>query len=680
MKRCLLITILSTYYTALFAQEPPRSTIDITRFIEQTFPIQGGEIPEELYENLLLYYSHPLDINKAGEADLRSLLVLTEQQIRSLLAYREANGELISLYELQAIPHFDLLTIRHLLPFITIHTTVKASSLLRRIWNEENNYLLLRYSRVLEDKRGYLNDQYTGSADKLYTRLRVHHSNDFSIGFTAEKDAGEAMVWNPQNNQYGADFYSGHIHIQNQGRLSDILLGDYQLQFGQGLVYGAGFNIGKSAETITTTRRANLGLRPYTSALETNFFRGMAATLAISDRLSITTIYSRLRQDASIKVDSTAADPFFSSIIQSGFHRTETELRNRNTLNETNLGATALYTTSRLTVGANVLHTRFDLPVSSNLKISDIHRFSGSTNQVISVFGDWGWQNVNVFGEVGRSASGGVGAITGLVAAMGSRFETSLVYRNYARDFHSSYSQAFGESTVNSNETGWYWGMKYRHSRQWLFTAYYDTFRFPWPTSRINAPSYGYEYLTRVSYAPTKSNLYYLQIRRQSKADNPSYDEQQLPIKVPQAGIQTNYLINADYDANERLSFQTRVQWSDYQYLGSTTSGFAAWHDIHLDLGKFRMSTRYALFDTDNFNNAQYAYERDVLYAFAIPAYSGRGTRQYVLLQYKPVKKLTLWAKLGRTRYTDRETIGTGNDTIEGHTRTDFQCQMRIVF
>ena len=36
--------------------------------------------------------------------------------------------------------------------------------------------------------------------------------------------------------------------------------------------------------------------------------------------------------------------------------------------------------------------------------------------------------------------------------------------------------------------------------------------------------------------------------------------------------------------------------------------------------------------------------------------------------------------KFGQTVYRDRETIGSGNDLIEGNTKTDLQMQFRIKF
>jgi hypothetical protein len=86
-----------------------------------------------------------------------------------------------------------------------------------------------------------------------------------------------------------------------------------------------------------------------------------------------------------------------------------------------------------------------------------------------------------------------------------------------------------------------------------------------------------------------------------------------------------------------------------------------------------------ALFDAD-YNNRQYVYERDVLYAFSVPAYQGKGIRAYLLIQYNFNRTFSVWARITRTRFTDRDTISSGLETIEGNTKTYLKFQLRVRF
>jgi hypothetical protein len=686
----LLIFLLSS--TCLLGQGYKQSDIDIEQFIEEVFAVQNGDVSaEELYETLLLFYSNPINLNNSDKDQLRSLYILSETQINNFFTYLNENGKLLSIYELQAIPGFDLTTIHRLIPFVSVSESLLNAdnrNIVQRILNEPNNYLLLRYETILEDKKGFLpkedntDTRYVGNKGKYYTRFRVSHVNDFSIGFTAEKDAGEQIIWDSKTKRYGADYYSGHIQLQNQGALKNVIIGDYQIQYGQSLLLGAGFNVGKGAETITTVRRSNLGIKPYTSVIETNFFRGGAATVGITKNLEFTGFFSRLNQDASIKEDTLERETFITSIQQSGFHRTPSELGAKDQVVERNYGGTLIYKSARdgFNIGSTILVNDFSTSLIRADRIYNSFEFRGINNYNIGFFGDYNWQNISLFGEAAFSKSGGFGGVFGAIINLNTRLETSMVVRNYDKNFHTLYGNAFGESTRNINEQGWYWGLKYRPIRKLEFTGYFDSFRYQWITSSINAPSAGFEYLARISYRPERSTLLFLQFREQVKADNPPADEQEEVIRFPLEGKKRNYTVNLDFPASDWLSFKSRVQWSTYDFGSNLTSGFAMWQDMNLDFGKFRISGRYAIFETDDFNNAQYAYERDLLYAFAVPAYSGTASRHYILVQYRPVKKLTFWIKYARTNYRDRDVIGSGLEQIEGNKRTDLKFQLRINF
>ena len=163
---------------------------DLEDFIESNFSVQDENTNyEDIYEALFQLYQSPINLNNADRQDLQSLLLLSNIQINEFLNHRAKNGDLLSIYELQAIPEFDLKTIYEILPFVKVRETgLQADNrpLLQRILNEENNYLIIRSDRTLEEKRGYVSSderekQYLGDPYRVYTRFRVKHTDDFSI-------------------------------------------------------------------------------------------------------------------------------------------------------------------------------------------------------------------------------------------------------------------------------------------------------------------------------------------------------------------------------------------------------------------------------------------------------------------------------------------------------------------
>ncbi len=687
MKKLILALIFLLPMLEVSSQEI--AEIDVQAFAEEIFQLQDDELNyEDLYESLLLLYSNPLNLNIANSEDLASLYILTPQQIQNFLQYRINNGSLISIYELQAIPTFDLTTIRKIVPFVTVEERASDTRpLLQRIAEEKNSFLLLRLERTIEKSEGFIASdtsaegepfpKYSGSRNKVYSRFRVSRSKDFSIGFTLEKDAGEQFNFDRQIRRYGADFLSYHVVLENQGRWKSLAFGDYQIQLGQGLLLGAGFNPGKGSETITTIKRTSTGIRPYSSVLESGFFRGAAATYEFK-HLEITGFFSHQFVDATVQNDSTfnELDEFITSIQGSGFHRTASELNSKDQIREQVVGTNVTFKTDNrnFSVGLNVLNTKYSIPIIKRPSNYNKFEFNGRQNISGSLFSNLLWENFNFFGEVGMSKSGGVGAIGGLIASLSNRIAISLVLRNYDRDFHSFYGNSFGENSRNINEKGIYWGLKFSPFRTLFFTAYYDRFRFPWLKFRAEAPSNGYEYLIRLNFVPSSNVNLFAQFRQESKERNSNSDNS---LQRLSPGVKSNYLLNLDYQPNAIVGIKSRLQWSNFSFEGSKSRGFAIIQDFNFKIGKLKVGTRFALFEVDNFENRQFAYEKDVLYAFSIPAYTGVGIRNYLLLQYTLNNKLTFWARLARTARNDVEKIGSGFDTINDDHKTDLKIQVR---
>ncbi|WP_340152530.1 helix-hairpin-helix domain-containing protein [uncultured Marivirga sp.] len=664
---------------------------DLEDFIERNFSVQDENTNyEDIYEALFQLYQSPINLNIASRQDLQSILLLSNIQINEFLTHRAKNGKLLSIYELQSIPEFDLETIDEILPFVSVRETgLQADNrpLLQRILNEENNYLIIRSDRTLEKRRGYISTkerdrEYLGDPYRVYTRFRVKHTDDFSLGFTTEKDAGEQFKWDPSHSQYGMDYWSFHAQLENQGRLKNIVVGDYQLQFGQSLLFGAGFAIGKGSQTVATARRSNLGVLPYTSVLETNFFRGIATTIELNDFLDLTTFYSYNPINGNLDSDSArSAEEFFTSIRLTGFHRTEDELAGKNAINTQNFGGNLLFNTERenLNIGLNYIHTIYDRPFFRQPNKYNQFEFGGTENQNYGLFANYYWRNFHLFGESAISSSGGIGAIGGFIASITPSLQTSFIVRNYDRDFHTFYGTAFGESTRNINEQGVYWGIKFQPFKRLTFSGYYDRFNFPWLRFRADGPSIGNEFLGRVTYRFSREIKLYAQARVENKERNVDLEDNPNLYGLSTAE-KRNYILNLDVRPKGIISLKTRAQFSEFLLQGEYSTGMALIQDVNFDFGRFRLSTRYSIFDTDDFENRQYVYEKDVLYAFSIPAYQNVGSRSYALLQYKFSKKLQMWARYAQFRFVDQFTVGTGNEEIEGDTRSEVKVQMMMRF
>jgi hypothetical protein len=504
-------------------------------------------------------------------------------------------------------------------------------------------------------------------------KFKTFRTNRYSMGFVMENDAGESIKWNPGTLQYGTDFLTGHLALEKRGLLKKLLIGDYQMAVGQGVTLSHAFSVGKSAETVNI-RKNSRGLKAYSGSHESNFFRGAAATFIIRG-IHITPFYSRKYLDARLSIDDTDGNVYAYSIVNTGMHRTARELVTRQKLSEQVYGADISYysTDRRLEAGLTWLKTYFDLPVWPTKNIYNQFAFRADRLTNSGIRAGYTIRNFSLFGELSASDYRKLAGLTGLQAILTPHATMAFVYRNYGRDYQTFYGQAFGELSTN-NEEGMYWGLKVNVNQQWKIDFYYDLFRFPWMRYQVyTASTLGKEFLARISYVPNRRSSLYVQYKTETKDKN---TEPTGPIHQTTPMRKDQYLLNMDVNPATMINMRFRAQCSFYD----KKQGIALGQDLNLIFPRFRWYNRYALFDTDTYDNRQYMYEKDVLYAFTFPALHGRGTRYYSMLEFKATKNLSIWARIARTHYNDRESIGSGLEEIQGPKKTDLQLQIRYVF
>lgn len=697
MKALILIaSLLIGMDSVAFAQNPPRNELDLESFMERLFPVQDEELDyEAIYEVLLQLYLNPMDVNRATAETLAASYLLDPNQISNLIAYRTTFGPLLSLYELQAVPGFDLKTIEQILPFLTLGAGTSATPLpfWKRVATEEQAYFMLRHRRTWETRKGFtpadtsstgkLSSRYLGDPNELYLRFRVQHARDFSIGFTLDKDPGEQFTWDSKTARYGFNFLSFHFTKYYVGKWKTIALGDFQAQFGQGLVFGAGYSLGKGAETVPTVRRSSLGILPYTAALEFGFFRGAGLTYQDGNwQASLIASYAPRDGRAASSLDTLSTEDLtISSFNQSGLHRTSSELSTKNQFRETSLGGNVQFSSSsgKFQAGTTYLFTRFDHPWIKEATLYNQFDFTGQRNQAGSVYLNYNWKNFFLFGESAVSQSGGKGQIMGFVSSLSKQVDFSMLWRKYDKDFHSFYASAFAESTKPANEQGVYLGIQIKPIPKWKINAYYDFFRFPWFRYRVYAPSSGYEWLARVSFQPYRNLTAFFQIREEQKDRNLSDSgEPALPYLVKPLN-KLNGLLSLEYQVSKAFFFRSRILFSRVNYNDQKSSGFMILQDAQYSFSKFRLTGRIALFDSDDYDTRLYAFENNVLWTFSIPAFSGQGMRYYLLAQYQVNSQITAYFRFARISYTDRETISSGLQEIDGTRQSESTLLIRYM-
>ncbi len=656
---------------------------DLIRVADDLVSIENEDDESELesrYENLTLLLQHPIDLNKVNADDLRQFYFLNESQIQTLLRYRNEHGSFVSVYELQAVEDLDQNTISLLAPLVKVvaNESLINTSLAKRMLSRGNSYLITRWEKTLEEKAGYRDSSaanaYQGSDQKIFMRFRSAIPSDYSVGITLEKDAGETIQWNPRKRKFGGDYSSAHLQLINKGRLRNLIAGDYQAQFAQGLVLGGAFGLGKSAETITTTRRTTLGFLPHTSAGESGFYRGFAATYELMKNLRMSAFVSHIKRDASISVEEEGKT--ITAFQYSGFHRNESEIARERNATETVSGAVVHYNRKQFDGGLIVQQTSFEHPMERIPNSYNQFAFSGRSNLNASIFYNYTINNFCFFGEIAKTHRAGSAIVTGAIGSLTPAFDISILYRNYRPDYYLFYGNAFSENTQPQNETGIYWGVKYKFNRRWTAAGYFDMFRFPWLAFRRYGPTYGHEWLGRVTFSPSRKITLFAQARQENKSRNTADESIQYIVKD---GLKSNFWASVAFSEGA-LRMRTRVQYSTYRFNGKTSDGIVLLQGIGAEFGKFQVTGHYALFETDDFDNRQYVYENDVYLVFSLPFYDGTGTRSILMLQYSFSKHLSVYVRYSRSYFSEREEIGSGPESIHGNTKNDVKFQVVLRF
>jgi hypothetical protein len=646
-----------------------------------------------LLEELDIYLKHKLNLNRAREEDLKRFFFLNDIQIFNLLEHIRVNGKLMTLFELQAIEGFDAETINMLLPYVIVSGDVSDRRFsLDDMLKRGQHQLFVRYQQYVEPQLGYSeadsatmaanpNARYLGSPGRLYTRYRYTYYNNISIGITGEKDQGEEFFKGTQKQGY--DFYSAHLYGKNIGKIRAVALGDYHVQFGQGLTLWSGLGFGKSADAVSVRKNA-AGLRPYTSVDENIFMRGAATTIGVGS-FDVTAFFSSKKRDGTLAsiTDTLENDDdilSISSLLETGYHRTPGELEKKNSITETIYGGNITYRKRRFNAGITGVRTMFSHSLDKDIYPYNQFEFIGKENLNIGLDYSYIFSNINFFGEAARSQNGGMAFINGATIALDPKLSLSILHRHYEKEYQSLYSSAFGEGSKVANEQGLFLGLMATPSRAWTFTAYADNFSFPWLRYRVDAPSHGFDYLLQVKYRMSRSLEMYARYRNKTKAINNT--EVLSGLNFLETTERVNYRYELRYKVTESIQLKNRLEYITYSVGEKPYSGFMMYQDVQYKPKKlpFSLTMRYALFDTDNYDTRIYVYENDVLYASSFPSYYYKGSRTMVLLNYDLNRNVEFWLRWAQTYYSDRFVIGTGLDEVQSNTRNEIKVQMRVKF
>ena len=466
---------------------------------------------EDELESLIAYRHDPLDLNTATREELEQFPFLSDYQVEQLLAYAYLHHGFSGLYELQLVQGMTRETIDLLLPFVCVRPQAEAPFRLKEKLKSIGRYgrheLITRFDFPLYEREGY-HDTYLGPA--LYNSLRYafRHGDDFYVGMAAEKDAGEPFA--ALHNRAGYDYYSFYLFLQRFGRLKALALGNYRLSFGQGLVVSHDFMAGKSLYASSYTARSR-GIRKHSSTDEWNYFRGAAATVALSPHWDVSGFYSHRDMDGTVK------NGVLTSIYKTGLHRSRSEAGKRHAFTLQSTGGNVSYQQDVIKLGVTGIYYFFDRIYTPKLTGYSTYNLHG--RRFYNVGTDYALRlgRLSLQGETAKGTRGWA-TLNRLYYSFGEDHSLMLLQRFYSYDYWALFARSFAEGSGVQNEQGYYAGINLHPFARWRFAASLDWFLFPWKRYRISTTgSHGLDAALQVTYEPRKEVSAYVRYRFKKK-------------------------------------------------------------------------------------------------------------------------------------------------------------------
>ena len=517
------LTILSVFFATLFSssafsQEIPLST---EQQLENLTDADQAETEDDTFlQELENFRKNPINLNTSDADELKQLRMVTDLQIANLISYRNLFGKFISIYELQAIPSWDLNTIRKVLPFVSTVTTINISEEAGKRFREGDHSLVIRVTQVLEKSKGFdkstSGTKYIGSPQRVFFRYRYTYKNLLQFGLTGDKDAGEQFLKGAQNK--GFDFYSFHLFARKIGITQSLAIGDFSVNMGQGLIQWQGLAFKKSVDILGIKRQSAV-LRPYSSAGEFYFHRGAGITIR-KGKIETTAFASIRKLGGNFVADTVNNEDFISSFLTSGYHRTNSEIEDRNNLTQTAFGGNFIYRGNNWQVGVNGIFYNFSLPIIKRNEPYNLYAISGKQWYNFSVDYSYTYKNLHFFGEAAADKKYNKAFVNGLLVSVDPRVDISIFQRTISKGYQSINGNAYTENSFPTNEIGFYAGFTIRPVIGWRIDAYGDVYKFPWLKYLVDAPSHGKDYLVQVTFTPNRQVELYSRFRTETKQSN----------------------------------------------------------------------------------------------------------------------------------------------------------------
>lgn len=490
--RFLLVLSFVLCVSMTYAQESQHSW---ELLLNDVMALEDGESLswQETYDILCELEQHPIDLNNATREDLEAIPFLTAQQVMDICEYLYKYAPMRSLGELAMIESLDYYQCELLRHFVVLGDVKQAGFPSVKNILKYGGHEVVATAKIPFYKRKGDDDGYLGSPYKHSLKYTFSYGQYVKAGVLGSQDAGEPFF--TKGNTLGYDFYSFYLQLRKMGRLKNLVVGRYKAKFGMGLVLNNDFMLGKIA-SLQQLGSTEYNVRAHSSRMENNYLQGVAATLNVAHGLDVTAFVSYRYIDATLNKDSTIA-----TILDDGYHRTQTEMDKKNNSSVTMGGMNLNYRYGGFHVGATGIFSHLSRDIHPNT--SAIYRMYYATgNNLWNVSLNYGFvsKKLQLSGETATGDCGALATINTLSYRATGDLDLCVLQRFYSKKYYSLYSESFSEGGRVQDESGFYVGMNWHPSEKFRLLGYFDFAFFPWPKFQAAIASHAYDGFLQATY------------------------------------------------------------------------------------------------------------------------------------------------------------------------------------
>ncbi len=624
-----------------------RAEVETLEYFEPSAITLAGDA--EALNNLDYLLAHPYDLNTVSLEELQSVPGISPADALSFIQERQRLKRFRSIAQLAIIPGGGERLARRLSLFVAVlpdRPTETASIRTRASFAD-------RVPRAGTP----------GPTFDLAQRVEATLGRHAVVGFLYRRQAAEDVA------ERGI---SGYVELSDLPFVSKIVVGDYTIQSGQGLVVWSDRSALKGTTSSAGFRRAALGLEPSRSQSRSSFLRGIAVAGPSTGPATLCVFLSRrvLPGAEPAGDDLTGWRDTLATIAVSN-------LSTGDDVVERIAGARlSLAPLDGLLVGATGFRSQFDRAILWNG--SGVKRITAVSVGGCDVLAGYG--RVHLFAEVAWSSMAGSAFLIGGLTQMAGSGALTFVWRDYVPGFFNPHASPLREYAGTLNERGFLASLEMPFAGAGRIGLQWDQYHAGEGSGQQPVTRGGHEIAVRCQIPLARGCELALRVaselREEYLADGGTGS---VLRSVMGEGRAVRIRVGLLMRPGRGLQFQSRVEESESRGVRGTGRSGLVVQEIRWNAGpRLHVAGRLAFFGREGTSGPLYDMENDLGGVFGSFAIAGSGRRSSLVLNWEPAGWVAFAMKVSLEESIRRSGSESGIDQRIRARCGVFECQIRI--